>query len=169
VMKSSKFYATSDGFTLVELMVVIAIIALTATIALPNYNKIVARSRQAEARTALSAIYTVEKSFAASTETGSYTDCLGPIGFWVAGDKRYYFVGFQRPAAVVNPLLYTDCGPSGTEQCQAYVWDAPNPSTDCSCPAAMVTATGTDCQFVSTVGVGSPPVDFSNKDAVAPN
>jgi type IV pilus assembly protein PilE len=42
-----------NGLTLIELMVVIAIVALLASIALPSYTEHVARARRADARTQL--------------------------------------------------------------------------------------------------------------------
>ncbi|MRD47398.1 type IV pilin protein [Caenimonas koreensis] len=43
----------SKGFTLIEIMIVVAIIAIIAAIALPSYTSYVARARRADARTTL--------------------------------------------------------------------------------------------------------------------
>lgn len=46
---------TNNGFTLIELMVTVAIVAILASIALPNYNDYVTRSRISEATSGLAA------------------------------------------------------------------------------------------------------------------
>lgn len=53
---------TEAGFTLVELMIVVAIIGILAAIAIPNFQKYQAKARQKEAQIALSAIFTAEVS-----------------------------------------------------------------------------------------------------------
>ena len=53
------------GFTLIELMIVVAIIGILAAIAIPNFLQYQMKSRQAEAKTNLGAIRTSEISFQA--------------------------------------------------------------------------------------------------------
>ena len=43
----------ANGFTLIELMIVVAIVAILASIALPSYSSYIARARRADARTQL--------------------------------------------------------------------------------------------------------------------
>ncbi len=59
-----------EGFTLIELMIVVAIIGILAAIAIPNFLTYQMKSRQSEAKTNLQAIKTSEVSFQA--ERGCY-------------------------------------------------------------------------------------------------
>jgi type IV pilus assembly protein PilA len=63
----------SAGFTLVELMIVVAIIAILAAIAIPTFLQFQLRAREAEARTNLHSIRVCEEAYAA--ENDQYLDC----------------------------------------------------------------------------------------------
>jgi type IV pilus assembly protein PilA len=79
-----------QGFTLIELMIVVAIIGILAAIAIPNFLRYQAKSRQAEARTNLGGIFVAETSYYGETSTyGS----LQQIGFSLAGaaSNRYTY------------------------------------------------------------------------------
>lgn len=75
------------GFSLVELMVVVAIIGILATIAIPRVNKFIAKARQSEAQVNLSSFYTFNKNF--YVEFQGYTNAFGSLGFMPEGNLRY--------------------------------------------------------------------------------
>ncbi len=65
-----KAFRKQEGFTLIELMIVVAIIGILAAIAIPNFLQYQLKSRQSEAKTNLQAIRTSNISFQA--ERGCY-------------------------------------------------------------------------------------------------
>ena len=65
-----KSFRKQEGFTLIELMIVVAIIGILAAIAIPNFLQYQMKSRQAEAKTNLMAIKTSEVAW--QGERGCY-------------------------------------------------------------------------------------------------
>jgi len=107
-----------QGFTLIELMIVVAIIGILAAIAIPNFLQYQLKSRQSEAKTNLQAIKTSEVSF--NAERGCY---VGIAAFGVvapvAGTKTVPFTWGAGPAAsaagtawctAVTTGVFTDIG-----------------------------------------------------------
>ena len=78
---------SQKGFTLIELMIVVAIIGILAAIAIPNFLAYQARSRQSEARTNLGAVFVSEVAFFG--ENNRYSD-FATIGFTMAGTGNKY-------------------------------------------------------------------------------
>lgn len=77
------------GFTLIELMIVVAIIGILAAIAIPNFIKFQARSKQGEAKTNLKSAFTAQKSYFSEKDT--YNSLIGVVGFQPERGNRYAY------------------------------------------------------------------------------
>lgn len=129
IKKAFSKIKNSDGFTLVELMVVVAIIGILAAIAIPNYQKYQAKARQSEAKIALGAIYTAQQSF--RSETGTYSGCISNIGYERASAtaRNFYALGF----GAAGDIPTSGCGPNGGANCLASRYDSAGlPSASCA-------------------------------------
>ncbi len=102
-----------EGFTLVELMVVVAIIGLLSAVAIPNFKKYQAKSKSSEAKLHLSAMYTAEQSF--FSDYNIYSNCLRYMGYDPSGEagSRYYVTGFPQVTAAINATAFASAVNSG--------------------------------------------------------
>jgi len=109
------------GFTLIELMIVVAIIGILAAIAIPNFLRFQARAKQSEAKQNLGAIYTAYTTYfsdwntypdAASITIGTNTyNCLEVADWEPKGQLRYNYECVETIAftATVGSQM-TGCG-----------------------------------------------------------
>jgi len=145
-----------DGFTLVELMVVVAIIGLLSAVAIPNFKKYQAKAKMSEAKLQLSAIYTAEASF--FSDFNIYASCLSYMGFDPnpEANSRYFSVGFGAGSAI-SPLAHAAAVNSG-------LLAASCPAAFASTPAVVgtnPTVPNTNF-FPANKGVGSARANATN-------
>src|SRR5436305_14140195 len=81
----------NKGFTLIELMIVVAIIGILAAIAIPNFMTYQAKARQSEAKVVLGGIFTTATSYFAENGRSEERRVGGQRGFGATGKQRYYY------------------------------------------------------------------------------
>jgi len=69
----------SEGFTLIELMIVVVILALLATISIPNFIKLQDRAKEAKVKGAGHTLQLAAEDFAVRN-MGIYSDVAGDVG-----------------------------------------------------------------------------------------
>jgi len=87
------------GFTLIELMITVAVVGILAAIAYPSYIDYVRASRRAEAINQLSAIALAQEKWRANNT--SYTGTLGTGGLgWASATTQggYYVLTISNPS-----------------------------------------------------------------------
>lgn len=167
---------SEKGFTLIELMIVVAIIGILAAIAIPNFLRFQLKSKTSEAKVNLAAIRTAEESYLA--EFGSYVTAAATPAAWTPRSTKSSFTGgglssfdqlgwapegavfFQYAVLVdgTNVLAYTadalgDIDGDATNQIWGYVHSDPSGNVvatgNLGCSSVVV---GTQTGVVNTVG-----------------
>ena len=109
----------SRGFTLLELMIACAIVAILASIAYPSYMNSVQKSRRAEATAALLGVASQMERF--STEKGSYaTATLGaapPAIFPDHTENTYYNLSLANLTATTYTVQAVPTGAQVGDPC----------------------------------------------------
>ncbi|MDY6829387.1 MAG: type IV pilin protein [Pseudomonadota bacterium] len=121
-----------QGFSLMELLIAVAIVGILATIAYPAYQDSVMRSRRADAKIALTqAAAQQEKRF---TETSSYTSNMAEIG------------GATSPESFYNLAVAVTNGGLGFTLTATPAAGSPQ-ANDNSCAQYQLTHTGAKLAF----------------------
>lgn len=95
-MKTRAPFKRTTGFTLIELMIVVAVIGILAAIGYPNYTEYVKKTRRAEVAALLTEeAQRLERFY---SKTGQYTNSIGPPAreHQVSTGNAFYTLNAQR-------------------------------------------------------------------------
>lgn len=104
---------THSGFSLIELMVVVAIVAILSSVALPWYGQYVQRGVRGDGISSLQAILDAQERF--YTDNIRYTTNLNDLGLTVNGNGFYitpnedYAIRAEVCTVGGNPVPLTQC------------------------------------------------------------
>jgi len=114
----------NSGFTLIELMLVVAVVAILAAIAIPNYLKFVGKTRRAEVKYNLEAIFKAEVSW--YSERNVFDSDFNTIRWKPVGAIYYYTfslgAGTEGLSVAVNPMPAAAVPFANDNAFAAYGW-----------------------------------------------
>jgi prepilin-type N-terminal cleavage/methylation domain-containing protein len=109
-MRTTRTIRNKQGFTLIELMIVVVIIGILAALAIPRFTNASARAKEKEADGILKQIYTLQQTYYANN--GTYADdftALEAVGWEDPGTLKH----FTMPADPGLPATMATCTGKG--------------------------------------------------------
>ena len=145
-----------EGFTIVELLIVIVVIGILAAIVITTYSGIQAKARNAKRQTDMNSVQTnLEAYFATNAHYPSYADLNNPT-WTTANMKSLDVTALEDPSSTCVQSATTNCLSTGTPAAGSYYYTATastgsvtnRETNDTTCTQYALTATfeggGTD-------------------------
>src|SRR5277367_308258 len=136
-----KRQASNSGFTLIELVVTMVVVAILAAIAIPSYQNQIRHSRRTDAKSALLDLAAREQNvYATTTAYGTTPASVGYSGAWpVTVGSGYYTVNITIVAAVA-PANSTVTGTPSTFTLVATPVAGTSQANDAGCASFTLTS-----------------------------
>ncbi len=103
------------GFTLIELMIVLAVIAIITAVALPSFVESIQRGRRSDAQIALVEIAALQDKFRNNNMT--YSTALGSLPYPAVSPEQYYQLAII--GTVTGTFFTARATPQGTQASDA--------------------------------------------------
>lgn len=137
------------GFSMIELMIVVAIIGFLVAMGAPQYQKFQMKAKQSEAKSLLSSMYTVQKAFFA--EWTQYYAHFDALGYGLEGSLGYN-IGFAANG-VAGPANHPTYSGTAATSATRIAGEYCSMKTECNTDNSGVPVSET---VTGTVTVGTP-------------
>ena len=118
-MKKHSFPRKRNGFTLIELMITVAIIAILASIAYPSYQQYIIRSKRSAAQAQMMDIANRQQQFLLANRSYATKDALTASGYALPAEvaANYgYTITLQDPTSTEVPSFLLTFRPTGSQE-----------------------------------------------------
>ena len=147
--------STQRGFTLIELMIVVAIVAILAAIAYPSYQDSILKGRRAEGRTALLELMQQQERY--MTQRGTYLAFSNAAGTTNPATASSTFKTYSGEGGTPNYYLSSTTCPGSTDARECIQIIGAPTKADPAAGSLNLTSTGVkDCTGTSGKGGSAP-------------
>lgn len=88
IQKNTGPIPCAKGFTLIELMITVVVVAILAAIALPSYQEYITRARRTEGMALLNEAAARQERYRA--QNGTYADTVSQLGMQAQSENKHY-------------------------------------------------------------------------------